>query len=97
MFVDAVQLVQWVESDSPKVLLFKVVDMCPSGKSFREGPAVNSEADTSQDGYTRVVRAPESGGKRVDVVERRGRRSQGGWESGFSNVRRWREISSRGE
>ena len=34
------------------MLLFKVSDTCPSGKAFQEGPAVDCEADASQDGYT---------------------------------------------
>ena len=68
------------------MLLFKVMDVCPSGKSFWEGPAIDCEADALQDGYMGVVRTPESGGKRVKVSKRGGRRSHGGWEDRFSNV-----------
>ena len=69
-FVDAVQLVQRVERGAAQMLLLKVMDTCPSGQAVREGPAVNREADASQDGYTGIVGTPESGGKRVDVSER---------------------------
>ena len=62
-FVDVVQLVQWVEGGSMQMLLFIVADLHPSGESTREGPAVDCEADTTQDGYTGILRAPESGGK----------------------------------
>ena len=31
-FTDVVSLVQRVERDSPQVLLFKITDMCPSGR-----------------------------------------------------------------
>ena len=44
------------------MLLFIVADSCPSGESIREGPAVDCEADTVQDEYTGILRAPESGG-----------------------------------
>ena len=49
--MDMVQLIQQVEGDSSQVLLLKVADMCPRGKSCQEGPTINSEADTMQDGY----------------------------------------------
>ena len=68
--MDAVQLVQRVERDASQVLLFKVSDTCPSGQAFWEGPAVNREADASQDGDTGIVGTPESGWKRVNVSER---------------------------
>ena len=45
------------------MLLFKVPDARPSGKAVWEGPAVDSEADAAQDGYTGVFGTPESGGK----------------------------------
>ena len=44
------------------MLLFKVPDMCPSGKAVWEGPAVDCEADALQDGYMEVVRTPGVGG-----------------------------------
>ena len=34
------------------MLLFIVMNSCPSGESIREGPAIDCEADTVQDGYT---------------------------------------------
>ena len=45
------------------MLLFKVPDTYPSGEAVWEGPAVDGEADASQDGYSGVIGTPKSGGK----------------------------------
>ena len=44
------------------MLLFKVPDTLPSGKAVWEGPAVDSEADASQDGYTGSLGLQRVGG-----------------------------------
>ena len=63
LFMDLVQLIQWVKGISSQMLLFVVTDLCPSGESIREGPAVDCEGNTAENGHTGVLRAPESGGK----------------------------------
>ena len=97
-FMDSVQLVQRVKGDTMQMLLFIVMYSCPSRESIQEGPAVDCEADTVQDGYMGVLRTPESGGKRVGGAEWRRRRSHSDRrENGLNNVWRWGKISSRGE
>ena len=63
--LDVVQLIYGIESDTMQVLSFVNTNLCPGGESVWEGPAVDSEANAMEDGYTGVVRVPESGGKRV--------------------------------
>ena len=63
--MDSVQLVQRVKGDTMQMLLFIAAYLCPSRESIQEGPAIDCEADTAQDGYTGVLRTPESGGKQV--------------------------------
>ena len=58
-----------------QMLLFIAAYLCPSRESIQEGPAIDCEADTAQDGYMGVLRTPESGGKQVGGAEWRRRRS----------------------
>ena len=98
LFMDVVQLIQWIEGDSLQMLLFIVTDSCPSGESIREGPAVNCEANAVQDGHTGVLGTPESGGKQVRGTKRRRRRSHSDWrENGLDNVWGRGKILSGGE
>ena len=97
-FMDSVQLIQWVKGISAQMLLFIVTDLRPSGKSIRESPAVNRDADTVENGHTGVLRVPKSGGKCVGGVKRRGWRSHSGrGKNRLDNVWGWGRILSRGE
>ena len=80
-----------------QMLLFIVADLHPSGESTREGPAIDCEADTTQDGYTGILGAPESGGKPVRVSEGGGRSSHSDQGSRFSDVKGQGKVSSRRE
>ena len=75
------------------MLVFIVPGLFPGGETIREGPAIDCEADTAKDRKAGVLRAPESGGKRVQVAKWGGRRSL----SGCGDVRGWGKVSSRGE
>ena len=97
-FTDSVQLVQWVEGDTVQMLLFIVVYLRPSRESIQEGPAVDCEADTAQNGYAGVLWTPESGGKRVRGAKWGRWRSHGDRrENRLDNVWGWGKISSRGK
>ena len=45
-----------------QMLTFIETDLFPGGKTIREGPAIDCEANTAYDRYTGVVGVPESGG-----------------------------------
>ena len=46
-FMDAVQLVQQVKGCTMQMLMFIDMDLFPGGKTIREGPAVDHEADAA--------------------------------------------------
>ena len=56
------------------MLSFIDPDLFPGRETVREGPAIDYEANAMKDGNTGILQAPESGGKRVQVAEGRGRR-----------------------
>ena len=96
---DAVQLVYGIESDTMQVLSFINMNLCPGGESVWEGPAIDSEANATEDGNPGVLRTPERGGKRVGGIERRRWRSHSGdWgKNGLDDVWGRRKILSGGE
>ena len=46
-FMDTVQLVQQVKGCTMQMLMFIETDLFPGGKTIREGPAIDREADTA--------------------------------------------------
>ena len=70
-----------------QILLFVVADLCPSGESIWKGPTIECEANAVQDGYTGILRVPESRGKQVRVSE--------GGEGGVIVIRRAGSAMSR--
>ena len=97
-FAGKVNPVQRVKGNIMQMLAFIDTDLFPGGKTIWERPAVDCEANTAEDGYMGVVRVPESGGKGVWVAKRRrGRSHSDRGKSGFSDIKGWGEILSRGE
>ena len=60
------------------MLSFIDLDLFPSGKTVGEGPAISCESDTAEDRNVGVFQTPESGRKRVRIVEWRRRGSHCG-------------------
>ena len=50
--MDSVQLVQRVKGDTMQMLVFIGTNLLPGREAVREGPTINCEAYTAQDGYT---------------------------------------------
>ena len=76
------------------MLLLKSLDLFPGGEAFREGPAIDSKADTMKDGDAGILQVPESGGKRVWGTKR----SRGGsHHRGDRRRRRLYDIGRRGK
>ena len=75
-------------------------DLFPARESGGEGPAFDCEAYAAKEGNVRIVWVPEGARERVRIAGWRGRGSHVGGDrgrSGFSNVRGWGKIVSRGE
>ena len=53
--MDMVQLIQQVKGCTMQMLMFIEADLFPGGKTIREGPAIDCEADAAEDGYMGVV------------------------------------------